>query len=92
MELLLHFVAEELEAHATWTIRAFCGCNSTPSCFRIRPAISTAARASAADLQVITQSSANLVSNSRTLIERPQPRRLNKINTGFYVGDSRGAD
>src|SRR5215813_2360610 len=37
-----------------WTIRVFCGCSSTPSCFRIRRAASTAARASAADLQVIT--------------------------------------
>jgi hypothetical protein len=30
--------------------------------------------------------------NNRTLIERTQPRRLNKVNKGFYVGDSQGVD
>jgi hypothetical protein len=44
----------ELGGVAVHTIRVFCGCNSTPSCFRIRSA-ATAARASAADLQVITR-------------------------------------
>jgi len=43
-------------------ILGFCGCNLKPSCFRIRRAASTAARASAADLQLVTRSSAKLVS------------------------------
>jgi hypothetical protein len=43
-------------------ILGFCGCNLRPSCFRIRRAASTAARASAADLQLVAQSSAKLVS------------------------------
>ena len=42
-------------------IRVFCGFSRTPNCSSIRVAAANAARASAADLQVITQSSANLV-------------------------------
>src|ERR1700746_3833136 len=42
-------------------IRVFCGFNRTPNCSSIRVAATNAARASAADVQVITQSSANLV-------------------------------
>src|SRR6516165_3506426 len=46
----------------TCTIRVFCGLMVTPSSFKTRLAASSAARASAADAQVITQSSAYLVS------------------------------
>src|SRR5262245_61159085 len=46
----------------TWTIRVFCGLMFTPSSFKTRPAAASAARASVADVQVITQSSAYLVS------------------------------
>jgi hypothetical protein len=59
----LDFVAEEFEAVLDMNNPRFLRMDlHTPSCFRIRPAAATAARASAADLQVITQSSAYLVS------------------------------
>src|SRR5215471_15735941 len=54
----------------TCTIRVFCGCSCTPNSLRIRSAAATAARASSADVQVTTQSSAYLAPH--LLIERRQ--------------------
>jgi hypothetical protein len=46
----LDFVAKEFEAVPDVNNPRFCGCSSTPGCFRMRRAASSAARASAADL------------------------------------------